>query len=162
MNTFAYLRCTNPRHLKQTCIDLKKLLSEEPQTETIQINKEEILPDTLNNVSLKRSGRRRPTPLLNNGPGKPSRSKRQSTQNEQQQQNNSQKQHNQIDNKWNHNHWNTPNKPIKHDNTENKAAPKWKYNQEIFLATLNVRGMKEITKRKQIIIHYWYTLSTGG
>ena len=41
---------------------------------------------------------------------------------------------------------------MKHNNKEKKTAPKWKYNQLITLATLNVRGMKEITKR-EIITH---------
>ena len=40
---------------------------------------------------------------------------------------------------------------MKHNNKEKKTAPKWKYNQLLTLATLNVRGMKEITKREQII-----------
>ena len=42
---------------------------------------------------------------------------------------------------------------MKHNNKEKKTAPKWKYNQLPTLATLNVRGMKDITKREQIITH---------
>ena len=42
---------------------------------------------------------------------------------------------------------------MKHDNKEKKTAPKWKYNQAVSLATLSVRGMKEITKRERIITH---------
>ena len=42
---------------------------------------------------------------------------------------------------------------MKHNNKEHKTAPKWKYNQLLTLATLNVRGMKEITKIEQIITH---------
>ena len=42
---------------------------------------------------------------------------------------------------------------MKHNNKEKKTAPKWKYNQLITLASLNVRGMRETTKREQLITH---------
>ena len=42
---------------------------------------------------------------------------------------------------------------MKHSKKEKKTAPKWKYNQLITLASLNVRGMKQFTKREQIITH---------
>ena len=75
------------------------------------------------------------------------------SQNKQHQQNTLRKRQNQTKGNWKNNHWNTQDKPVTHDNKENNIAPKWKYNQAITLASRNVRGMKEITKREQIILH---------
>ena len=80
-------------------------------------------------------------------------------------------QNNHSNNNSKHRHWNTQDQPMKHNSKEKTTAPKWKYNQLITLATLNVRGLKEITKREQIITHmiehrniyiyiYIYTLFT--
>ena len=86
------------------------------------------------------------TPLLNNGPGKPSRSKTHRTHKT----NYSSKIihiNNQIKEITNGITTAGAHKiHIKHDNKENNIAPKWEYNQEVIL------GMKEIAKR-EIITH---------
>ena len=50
-------------------------------------------------------------------------------------------------------HWYSHDEPIKYDGDTRDSAPKWEYAKEIKIATLNVRGMKEISKREQVVIY---------
>ena len=50
-------------------------------------------------------------------------------------------------------HWYSHNDPIKYDGHTRAIAPKWGYAKEIKVASLNVRGLKEITKREQVITY---------
>ena len=54
--------------------------------------------------------------------------------------------------------------PIKYDEDTTGIAPKWKYSKKLQVASLNVRGIRKITKREQVatymknirLIHYAY------
>ena len=50
-------------------------------------------------------------------------------------------------------HWYSHNDPIKYDGHTRAAAPKWGYAKEIKVASLKARGLKEITKREQVITY---------
>ena len=43
--------------------------------------------------------------------------------------------------------WYSQNEPVKYDDETRVNAPTWKYAEELKVASLNVRGMREITKR---------------
>ena len=43
--------------------------------------------------------------------------------------------------------WYSQNEPVTYDDETRVNAPKWKYAEELKVASLNVRGMREITKR---------------
>ena len=51
------------------------------------------------------------------------------------------------------NSWHSQNEPIKHHDETRVNAPKWRYAEELKVASLNVRGMREITKREQAITY---------
>ena len=48
-------------------------------------------------------------------------------------------------------HWYSQNEPAKYDGETRGNAPKWKYAKELKVASLNVRGMEEISKRGQVV-----------
>jgi hypothetical protein len=50
-------------------------------------------------------------------------------------------------------HWYSHNEPIKYYKDTRGTAPKWEYSKEIRVASLNVRGMKEISKREQVVTY---------
>ena len=50
-------------------------------------------------------------------------------------------------------HWYSQNEPAKNDGETRGNAPKWKYVKELKVASLNVRGMREISKREQVVTH---------
>ena len=49
--------------------------------------------------------------------------------------------------------WYSQNEPVKYDDETRVSAPRWEYAKELKVASLNVRGMREITKREQIITY---------
>ena len=49
--------------------------------------------------------------------------------------------------------WHSQNEPVKYDDETRVSAPRWEYAKELKVASLNVRGMREITKREQVITH---------
>ena len=53
---------------------------------------------------------------------------------------------------WNNN-WHSQNEPVKYGDETRVNALKWRYAEELKVASLNVRGMREITKREQVITH---------
>ena len=50
-------------------------------------------------------------------------------------------------------HWYSHNEPIKYDGDNRGSAPKWDYAKELKIASLSVRGMKEISKREQVVTY---------
>ena len=50
-------------------------------------------------------------------------------------------------------HWYSQNEPVKYDGETRGNAPKWKYSGELKVPSLNVRGMREITKREEIVTY---------
>ena len=50
-------------------------------------------------------------------------------------------------------HWHSQNEQVKYDEETRANAPKWKYAEELKVASLNVRGMREITKREQVVTY---------
>ena len=49
--------------------------------------------------------------------------------------------------------WYSQNEPVKYDDETRVSAPKWKFAEEVKVASLNVRGMREITKREEVITY---------
>ena len=45
------------------------------------------------------------------------------------------------------------NEPVKYDDETRASAPRWEYAKELKVASSNVRGMREITKREQVITY---------
>ena len=58
---------------------------------------------------------------------------------------------------WGSKHWTnnlySQNEPVKYDDGTRVKAPKGKYAEELKVASLNVRGMREITKREQVLTY---------
>ena len=49
--------------------------------------------------------------------------------------------------------WYSQDEPVKYDDETRVNAPRWEYAKELKVASLNVRGMREITKREQVITY---------
>ena len=49
--------------------------------------------------------------------------------------------------------WYSQDEPVKHDDETRIYAPRWEYAKELKIAPLSVRGMREITKREQVITY---------
>ena len=49
--------------------------------------------------------------------------------------------------------WHSQDEPVKYDDETRVYAPRWEYAKELKVASLNVRGMREITKREQVITY---------
>ena len=49
--------------------------------------------------------------------------------------------------------WYSQDEPVKYDDETRAYAPRWEYARELKVASLNVRGMREITKRERIITY---------
>ena len=49
--------------------------------------------------------------------------------------------------------WYSQNEPVKNDDETRVSAPRWEYVKELKVASLSVRGMREITKREQVITY---------
>ena len=50
-------------------------------------------------------------------------------------------------------HWYSQSEPVKYGGETRGDAPKWKYSKEFKVASLNVRGMGEISKREQVVTY---------
>ena len=49
--------------------------------------------------------------------------------------------------------WYSQDEPLKYDGETRVYAPRWEYAKELKVASLNVRGMRGITKREQVITY---------
>ena len=49
--------------------------------------------------------------------------------------------------------WHSQSEPVKYDDETRVYAPKWQYARELKVTFLNVRGMREITKREQVVTY---------
>ena len=50
-------------------------------------------------------------------------------------------------------YWRFQNEPVKYDDETTVSALRWEYAKELKVVSLNVRGMREITKREQVITY---------